>query len=164
MIDIKGYEGLYQLTDNYEVYSVPRPHTSGGLIKPSKSKDGYLKVVLCKNSKVETKRLNRLVYETFVGPIPEGYDVHHINGNKEDNNPKNLCLLSKNEHYKIHKSKPVLQYTKDMQLVAEYPSIRDAAKATNLSFGNISNCCNQIGYYRTIGGYIWRFKYAASAE
>lgn len=161
MKDIKGYEGLYQLTDNYEVYSVPRPHTSGGLIKPSKSKDGYLKVALCKNSKVETKRLNRLVYETFIGDIPKGYDVHHINENKEDNNPKNLCLLSKNEHYKIHKSKTVIQYTKNMKFIAEYDSLREAAKATGLSEGNISNCCNRVGYVKTVGGYIFRFKCVA---
>ena len=38
--------------------------------------------------------LHRDVWINFNGAIPEGFDVHHINGNKEDNNISNLELLS----------------------------------------------------------------------
>lgn len=160
MIDIKNYEGLYQLSNDFRVYSLPRPKTKGGFLKPSISRDGYLKVTLSKNGKLETKRLNRLVYETFIGPIPTGYDVHHINEDKQDNRPENLCLLLKGEHYKIHKSKSVMQFTKDGEFVAEYPSIREASIITGLSYGNISNCCCNRKYCHTLGGYVFRFKYA----
>ncbi len=39
-----------------------------------------------------------------MGEIPEGYDVHHSNFDKENNNISNLVLLTKEEHKKIHLS------------------------------------------------------------
>jgi HNH endonuclease len=49
----------------------------------------------------------RLIYEQTYGPIPvdsEGktYDIHHLDGNRENNDPSNLIALSVEEHYKIH--------------------------------------------------------------
>lgn len=46
--------------------------------------------------------VHRYVAERTYGPIPRGYEVHHINGDKEDNRPCNLAVLSKEEHRKIH--------------------------------------------------------------
>lgn len=37
--------------------------------------------------------------------IPEGYVVHHINGNPADNSPGNLVVLSRSEHSRIHRAK-----------------------------------------------------------
>ncbi|HPM01479.1 MAG TPA: HNH endonuclease signature motif containing protein [Candidatus Cloacimonadota bacterium] len=36
------------------------------------------------------------------GPVYNGYEVHHINGNKTDNRPSNLTVVSSSEHHKIH--------------------------------------------------------------
>lgn len=44
---------------------------------------------------------HRLISEFFNGPIKNGYQVHHINHNKLDNNPINLEAISAEEH--IHK-------------------------------------------------------------
>ena len=49
----------------------------------------------------------RRIYEQFHGPIPrdnEGrsFDIHHIDGNRNNNDPSNLVALSKIEHYNIH--------------------------------------------------------------
>lgn len=46
--------------------------------------------------------LHRDVWMFNNGPIPKGYDVHHINGNKEDNRIINLDLIAINEHGKLH--------------------------------------------------------------
>ncbi|HQO08749.1 MAG TPA: HNH endonuclease signature motif containing protein [Clostridiales bacterium] len=46
---------------------------------------------------------HRTVAENKVGgTIFSGYEVHHINGNKLDNRPSNLTILSSSDHHKIH--------------------------------------------------------------
>ena len=49
----------------------------------------------------------RRIYEKHKGPIPKdnygkSYDIHHIDGNKKNNNINNLVALSLQEHYNIH--------------------------------------------------------------
>lgn len=41
---------------------------------------------------------HRYVWEQIHGPLPKGWVVHHINGNKSDNRPTNLLGLPKGEH------------------------------------------------------------------
>ena len=50
------------------------------------------------------KWLHVVVWETEKGTVPEGYVVHHIDGDKYNNNIENLTLLSKSEHIKHHAS------------------------------------------------------------
>lgn len=45
----------------------------------------------------------RVAEKKMGGSIRPGYEVHHINGNKRDNRPKNLKVLSKKAHMAIHK-------------------------------------------------------------
>ena len=52
------------------------------------------------------KRLHRVVWEKHNGPIPEDCDVHHINGDRTDNDIENLQLLPQSEHHKEHMSRP----------------------------------------------------------
>jgi hypothetical protein len=49
----------------------------------------------------------RRIYEQHFGPIPRDedgrtYDIHHIDGNRKNNDPSNLIALSIKEHYKVH--------------------------------------------------------------
>lgn len=48
------------------------------------------------------KRLHRYVYEYYNGKIPLGYQVHHKDHNKDNNEIENLQLLTRKEHDKIH--------------------------------------------------------------
>ena len=52
---------------------------------------------------------HRKIYETFIGPIPKdedgrSYEIHHIDGNHNNNEISNLLCVSIKEHYEIHKS------------------------------------------------------------
>lgn len=47
-------------------------------------------------------QLHRLIWETYKGKIPEGYVIHHINGNKYDNRIENLSCVTQKEHNLIH--------------------------------------------------------------
>ena len=44
------------------------------------------------------ERVHRLVYQTWVGEIPEGHDVCHRNGNRRDNRPENLYTATRSEN------------------------------------------------------------------
>lgn len=45
--------------------------------------------------------LHRRIYEDTYGPIPDGYHIHHKDGNTENNSPENLQALSPSEHSKV---------------------------------------------------------------
>lgn len=55
-------------------------------------------------------------------------------------------------------SKPVLQYTKEGELVAEYSSIKDAAKQTGIPASAISSVCNHKPKYKSAKGFVFAFK------
>lgn len=48
------------------------------------------------------KRLHRYVYEKLNGPIPKGYQIHHIDHDKGNNEPGNLELLTASQHSARH--------------------------------------------------------------
>lgn len=52
-------------------------------------------------------KVYRKIYEQHYGPIPTDvdgrtYDIHHIDGNTENNDPSNLIAVSVQEHYNVH--------------------------------------------------------------
>ena len=54
-------------------------------------------------------KIYRRIYEQCHGPIPKDedgrtYDIHHIDGDTENNHPSNLIALSIREHYAVHKA------------------------------------------------------------
>ena len=59
----------------------------------------------------KTSYVHRKVIEDVLGkPIPDGLQVHHINGNRLDNSIKNLQLISHKDHRRIHQGwRPVGQ-------------------------------------------------------
>lgn len=176
---INGYDGLYEISNLGSIKSLERKvnsrygthHTiKEQVINCAISKDGYCTVMLYKNGKSERKRIHRLVYEAFICSIPKGYDIHHINNNKQDNRLENLELIEHILHIKNHKnekdcikavvercSKPVIQYLND-ELIAEYSSAVEAERQTGIDNAHISACCNNKPKHKTAGGYIWKFK------
>ena len=44
---------------------------------------------------------HRVIWEHANGIIPTGYEIHHLNGIRDDNRVENLQLLSKSEHAKL---------------------------------------------------------------
>lgn len=52
--------------------------------------------------------------------------------------------------------RPVIQLTKNEQILAEFNSVSDAANSLGCGTGSISNCLK--GRYKTAAGYKWRYK------
>lgn len=176
--DIKGYEG-YQVSNLGRVKSLKRfrKGKNGSLVpinekikKSVISRNGYYRVELCKNSIQKMYLVHRLVWEAFNGQIPENMQVNHINEIKADNRLENLNLMTPKENSNWgtrnerrakkqtngKKSKPVLQYDLNDNLVKEYPSIRQVERETGFANQNIINCCN--GKYKQAYGFKWQYK------
>ena len=49
---------------------------------------------------------HRLVWESIHGPIPSGYHIHHLNGDRLDNRVENLEIMSASAHGKLHSPSP----------------------------------------------------------
>lgn len=55
-----------------------------------------------KSLKVTPHGMHRYVWEFYNGPIPEGYEIHHKDGNKANNDISNLACLEQHEHKRLH--------------------------------------------------------------
>lgn len=69
-------------------------------VKQHINKRFYYDVGLTKDGKTYTKKVSRLVAQAFIGPIPEGYFVDHIDCNKEHNYVTNLQIITNPENVK----------------------------------------------------------------
>ena len=97
--DIKGYEGIYQISNKGRVKSLK--FNKENILIPAKHNRGYLFINLCKNGKVKKYLIHRLVAEAFL-PNPDNLpQVNHKDENKLNNNVENLewCSNKYNVNY-----------------------------------------------------------------
>lgn len=75
--------------------------------------DGYYYITSGKEGN-NGKLLHRLIWEDwYQKPVPGGYDIHHINGNKLDNRIQNLQCVESSAHQRFHnKGKTLSEETK----------------------------------------------------
>lgn len=103
--DIKGFEGLYQVSNQGVVRSLDRVNCYGRTVKGLtrkmvKNKNGYLYVSLRKNGVAKNYSVHRLVADAFI-PNPHNYHtVNHKNENKADNNVENLEWMTLQDNLK----------------------------------------------------------------
>lgn len=167
--DIKGYEGLYQVSNLGRVLSI----RNNRILKPYSDKAGkgyyYIHLKRGKNSKI-----HRLVAQAFL-PNPENKDtVNHIDGNTKNNQLNNLewathqenCLHrvyvlgQHNGEYKMRRIEMRDITNKSLRIV--FPSISQAirwlksnTKYKNASTTNISAVCSGKRHYAY--GYVWNY-------
>lgn len=103
-MDIKGFEGLYQISSLGEVKSLAREvlHPVHGtmkirerILKKTKGSRGYYAVNLFSNGVREFLHIHYLVADAFLEKKRDGRRlvVDHINGDKEDNRVENLQII-----------------------------------------------------------------------
>lgn len=173
--NIKGYEGLYQVSNLGRVKNV----RTDKILKQHTAR--YSGVKLCKEGVISYHTVHKLMMEAFV---PNSFNLPCINHKDEkpwhnyihinedgsvDPDKSNLewCTQKYNVNYGTgiercakQKHKPVLQFSSDGVFIKEYPSIKEAAEQTGIvSPSNIGACCR--GIYAYAGGFIWRYKDAS---
>lgn len=99
--DIPGYENTYQVSNLGRVRSLKyRKTNKTKILKISFFRTGYARVNLQKDKQSVSKLVHRLVAEAFI-PNPDNKpEVNHINGDKSDNNIKNLEWMTSSENVK----------------------------------------------------------------
>lgn len=94
---IEGYE-LYYVSRDGKVFS--DKYKERRELSQRKNSRGYMYVNLCKNGKYRSITVHRLVAIAFLGKRDEGFEVNHIDGNKENNCISNLEWVTKSQNMK----------------------------------------------------------------
>lgn len=147
---IPGYDGKYEASfygQIRRIYVNAKPKLMTPYEKKSARKGSrYLVVKLTKDGKSKEIKVSKIVYETFVGPVPKGYSLVHKDASFTCNALNNLIILTKEElgertGYQS-KQKPVLKCTKDLVPIDVYRSAREAARKNFMSYQTIIDRCN----------------------
>lgn len=171
--DIKGYEGLYQVSDEGDVRSLDRKtigkdgrvcYFKGRNLKKTKMNIGYLKVTLVKNGENNQFLVHRLVANAFISNPHNLPYINHKDEDKTNNSVSNLefCTPEYNNNYGTRKSKiaksqerRVNEYTLDGVFIKRWDSMKQIEEECGFHNQNISSCCR--GKYKQAYGRVWKY-------
>lgn len=179
---VKGFEGVYQISNLGRLKSFKK-YENGYILSNKNEKDGYLSIILTDRTlkKRRCTRIHVLVAEHFIGDIPKGYHVHHIDDNKQNNIVSNLEIIHPKQHRretektcpqivtgmknynKYQKPRHILQYDMEGHFIAEYANGEIASRLTGICQRNILQVANKEEYKpnmtrKQAGGFVWKFK------
>lgn len=166
--DIKGYEGLYQVSNTGKVKSMNYDNRAIiKVLKPLKKK-GYEYISLYKNKKARHHGIHRLVALHFIDNPEDKATVNHKNGVRDENTVENLEWMTVKENvnhgWKVLgrvmsenaiKRRKVAQYDLNGNFISNYDSILEAAKDNNVSTAGIGQVCR--GQKSKMKGYVWKY-------
>ena len=155
---VVGFEGLYEVSDQGRVRSLVKRNNrwKPGVLSPSKTHDGYLRVCLYKDGHGKTFKVHRLVACAFL-PNPLNLpEVNHINEDKTNNSVENIEWCDRKYNVDYSQSKAVHQIDLTTgKVLATFKSISEAERQTGIYQSNICFVCS--GRHKSAGGYYWRF-------
>ncbi|MBR3592179.1 MAG: HNH endonuclease [Clostridia bacterium] len=182
--DIKGYKGLYQVSNLGNVKKLQRRILTKNnkmlmyeemILKPSVNSAGYYRVILIdKNGNKNRFFVHRLVATAFCPQKPNCNIVNHKDCNPKNNNSNNLEWVTQSENIKFaiksnrmrfskewyaqqsgtSKSKAVIRTNIKTGEKVHYASI-SAAKKDGFNIADIAECCKGKRNYHK--GFLWEY-------
>lgn len=152
--DIQGYEGLYAITQEGQIWS----YASEKFIQPDIHESGHYSVSLYKNGIRKHQYVHRLVAQTYI-PNPNNYKyINHKDENPAHNWVSNLewCTQAYNNNYGTARKKQAETKGFKVRCIETnkiYVSYNEASRQTKISATNICRCCN--GKRQTAGKCHW---------
>lgn len=101
---------------------VPYSIRTGKQLNGSVNSTGYLQLFTFNNSKPKAYLVHRLVWNAFVGEIPEGFELDHIDRNRTNNALSNLRLVTRQQN-RFNSAAKGCYYNKSSKKWAAYISI-----------------------------------------
>ena len=176
---ITGYEGLYKVTSKGGVITLGNGNSTNKKncvvkkLKLKKTKNGYLSVKLFKNGISKHHLVHRLVAKEFLINKGNKPQVNHIDGNKSNNDIKNLEWVTPSENLKhaynigLAKNKKgsehnqsikVVQMEKEtLEVVKVWGSIKQIKRELGYNSVGIIGCCKNKPKHKTAYGYKWKY-------
>lgn len=93
-VAVKGYEGLYKISNYGDIKSVRR----GLVLTPVMISGGYYQVTLYNKGRRKNYRIHRIVAEHFIPNVDNKPEVNHIDGDKSNDSVPNLEWVSSREN------------------------------------------------------------------
>ena len=135
----------------------------GLILKQYDNGNGYLHVVLSMNGKTVTKKVHRLVAETFISNPDNLTEVNHKDCNRANNNVENLewCTRSYNRQYRekygVSQTEalgnPVFAINLETLEVSHFRSQSEASRELGVFKQNVNNVIK--GIIKQTGGYLF---------
>ena len=168
--DIKGFEGLYQVSNLGRVKSFRKWKRAQCpdeyFLKPYLSNNGYYQITLYDASRKKKFLIHRLVAEAFI-PNPDNKEqVNHKDENTLNNCVENLewCDARYNNNYgtakyraMLTRRKPVSQYLVNGEYIATYASLQIAESITGIPASQIAQACNPNTKAISAQGFLWKY-------
>ena len=115
--------------------------------------EGYNISTYDRNSYKRTEKTRKKMSEAHIG---KHFSEDHKNKISEAHIGKHLSEEAKRKISEAMRVNKILQFSKEGEFIAEYPSLVEAERQTGCNRGNICQCCK--GKYKTCGGFIWKYK------
>lgn len=178
--EVKGYEGLYEVSNFGRVRSLDRVipqmyhgkifdrKMKGKMLNPVTTHDGYLTVHLS-NKGHKIVKVHRLVAIAFIPNTELKETVNHKDGNKKNNHVSNLEWCSRDENFSHayntgllkwpkgehhHLSIKIEQFSLKNEFIKQWHSMQQVESELGYLKSSISRCI--LGKAKTAYGFIWK--------